>query len=357
MKWKIVLVISLGLLFLVALACGAEGTPTSSTDVPGTPQPTATPTSVPPTATPTSVSPTATPTSVPATPTPWPPREWDLEGVAAEGSTVTVELRVFAGIDVRVTLDGRQADETVGPGPTLKFIFRDVTPGDHGVRVSDVVGFVETTKVTVESGLEAGNPQWLADLIAEMEGLAPGSPQVSVTQYEYAEETVFFQTVPCCDMFSNLYDLQGNISGHPDGGIAGGGDGRVPNFFEVRTSGRLVWEDNRALPADRVLVPAPIESLVLNIAESFPLQYFLQVTSGLPNSCHSFAGYALTRDGRTLWIGVYNSIPSDKEIACAQVYGTVETTIPLGSDFDPQVTYTVDVNGETLRFMGDRVFQ
>ena len=55
MKWKIVLVISLGLLFLVALACGAEGTPTSSTDVPGTPQPTATPTSVPPTATPTSV--------------------------------------------------------------------------------------------------------------------------------------------------------------------------------------------------------------------------------------------------------------------------------------------------------------
>ena len=121
MKWPVALItLSLGLL-IIAVACGTEGSST----------PTATPT--PPPATP--------------TPTPMPTKEWSLESIGVDGSTVTVELRVFAGIDVQVALDGRKADEILGPSPTLRSIFRNVLPGDYTIRVSDVVGYVETAVV------------------------------------------------------------------------------------------------------------------------------------------------------------------------------------------------------------------
>ncbi len=40
-----------------------------------------------------------------------------------------------------------------------------------------------------------------------------------------------------------------------------------------------------------------------------------------------------------------------------QVYGTIETTIPLGSDFDPSETYTINVNGKTISFRGDSILE
>lgn len=42
---------------------------------------------------------------------------------------------------------------------------------------------------------------------------------------------------------------------------------------------------------------------------------------------------------------------------CIQVYGAVETTIPLGSDFDPSETYTIDVNGKKISFRGDAILE
>ena len=95
-------------------------------------------------------------------------------------------------------------------------------------------------------------------------------------------------------------------------------------------------------------VPAPIESVDLLIMESFPPQYSLVVVSGLPNACFSFAGYRLERSGDTVRIEILNWKPADPGVICAQVYGTTETRILLGSTFDPDTTYTVDVNGETV---------
>ena len=86
--------------------------------------------------------PTATPTLSVA-------REWNLEGIQVDGSTVTVRLHVFAGIDVRVTLDGRSPDQLDSPVPILEFVFRNVVPGSHTIEVKDVVGFTETTDVVV----------------------------------------------------------------------------------------------------------------------------------------------------------------------------------------------------------------
>ena len=76
-------------------------------------------------------------------------KEWRIDGVHADGSTVTVLLHVFAGIDVQVTLDGRVPDQVNAPIPILEHVFQDVAPGRHDIEVRDVVGFSETVQVVV----------------------------------------------------------------------------------------------------------------------------------------------------------------------------------------------------------------
>ena len=82
-------------------------------------------------------------------PTPLPIKEWNLEGIQVDGSTVTVVLRVYAGIDVRVTLDVRDPDQVKGPPPILEYVFQNVTPGKHTIQVRDVVGYKESAEVVV----------------------------------------------------------------------------------------------------------------------------------------------------------------------------------------------------------------
>ena len=77
-----------------------------------------------------------------------------------------------------------------------------------------------------------------------------------------------------------------------------------------------------------VEVPAPIDGVETSVAESFPPQYFLAVTSGLPNGCIRFGGYDVERDGDTINVTVTNLEPADKGlIACTALYGLVETNI------------------------------
>ncbi|MEE9199661.1 MAG: hypothetical protein V3U26_07710, partial [Dehalococcoidia bacterium] len=120
-----ILLLALPVLVLVAIACGEEAKEARGSP---TPEPTAT------------VSPT---------PTPFPTQEWDLEGVQVDGSTVTVLLRVYAGIDVRVTLDGGDPDQVNAPVPILEFVFQSVPPGKHTVEVRDVVGHGEKAEIMV----------------------------------------------------------------------------------------------------------------------------------------------------------------------------------------------------------------
>ncbi len=101
----------------------------------------------------------------------------------------------------------------------------------------------------------------------------------------------------------------------------------------------------------KVAVPAPIDRVGIEVMESYPLQYNLVIVSGLPNSCVSLGGYSLTRDGDAIKVEVTNLEPTAQLIACAQVYGLVDTVIPLGSDFVPGETYTVVVNDVTTTFV------
>ena len=177
------------------------------------------------------------------------------------------------------------------------------------------------------------------------------NPPASVAQYEYLGQAVYFLPQRCCDFFSDLYDIDGNVIGHPDGGITGRGDGRVPDFFEERSDEEIIWKDKRAYDPGMVQALAPIESVDVLVLESFPQQYMLAVVSGLPNGCASFAGNRIEREGDTIRVEIFNWKPGDEDIACTEEYRTVETNISLGSDFVSGTMYTVSVNDVVETFV------
>lgn len=282
------------------------------------------------------------------TPTPSAAKEWDLQGVHLDGSIVTVSLHVFAGIDVQVTLGGEEADEVRLDLPMIEYVFRDVPPGRHTVEVRDVVGHRETAGVAVAA---PGIPEWLSRLIQKLENEPLADPPLSVIQYRYEGRMVYYVPPRCCDIFSDLYDADGNVIARPEGGITGKGDGRAPEFSEQRRDGKLVWKDPRRPDPSLVQTLAPIERVEVLILESFPVQYRLLVASGLPNACYSFAGYRLDRGGDTVRVEIVNYKPTDPQAVCAQVYGTVETNISIGVDFEPGTVYSVVVNDVTETFV------
>lgn len=96
---------------------------------------------------------------------------------------------------------------------------------------------------------------------------------------------------------------------------------------------------------------APIESVEVRIAESFPPQYFLDVVSGLPGGCASFDRHELSRVGDAIEVEVWNRIEAPRDGACTTIYGFAEHAIALGIDFQPGRTYTVHVNTMTKTFV------
>ena len=111
-------------------------------------------------------------------------------------------------------------------------------------------------------------------------------------------------------------------------------------------------EPTREVPDDMVQVPAPIDSVDIHVAESWPPQYFVEVVSGLPNACAEFHGYEESRSENSIVITVTNLAPApSQQVACAEIYRTHRTSIPLGSDFRSGETYTVQVNDTTNTFV------
>ena len=101
----------------------------------------------------------------------------------------------------------------------------------------------------------------------------------------------------------------------------------------------------------RIEVRAPIARVAVRIAESFPPQYFADITSALPDGCAQYARADLRRAGDTVIVDVFNTRPSGDEIACTMLYGEKETAVALGSEFTPGATYTLDVNGTQETFV------
>lgn len=89
-------------------------------------------------------------------------------------------------------------------------------------------------------------PHWLQQLIAGIEAGPVWNPPARITSYEYRGGRVYFVPADCCDKLSTLYDEKGEVICSPDGGIEGAGDGRCPDFFDMREDGKVVWEDSRS---------------------------------------------------------------------------------------------------------------
>jgi len=88
-------------------------------------------------------------------------------------------------------------------------------------------------------------PQWLNELIDQMELEPPANPPALVAEYTYQDQTVYYVPPSCCDVPSTLYDAEGNVLCHPDGGFTGAGDGLCTDFFDERADERIVWQDPR----------------------------------------------------------------------------------------------------------------
>jgi hypothetical protein len=130
-------------------------------------------------------------------------------------------------------------------------------------------------------------------------------------------------------------------------------DVRVNDFHRVLVGGESAFsedtgsESGLGINPNPGLVPAPIESVVLNVMESFPVQYSLDITYGLTSGCAEFDNATLVREGDRVAVIVQNSVPTG-EVACTDDYRTGTETVTLGSDFKDGVSYTIRIN--------DRIF-
>ncbi len=98
------------------------------------------------------------------------------------------------------------------------------------------------------------------------------------------------------------------------------------------------------------IAESPIEKAEIRSFGGGPAVYELLVVSGLPkgSSCSQFNGYEIRRsEATTVEVVVTHHEVSDPMVVCTADYPIVETTVPLGSEFEPGVEYTVVVNSDT----------
>ncbi|GGF03081.1 DUF6970 domain-containing protein [Hymenobacter cavernae] len=88
-------------------------------------------------------------------------------------------------------------------------------------------------------------PPWLQAKIQKLQAEEKSNPPTQIFRYRYRNQVVYYETGPCCDQFTNLYDSRGRLLCHPDGGLTGKGDGNCPDFTKERTNEMLVWQDPR----------------------------------------------------------------------------------------------------------------
>ena len=93
---------------------------------------------------------------------------------------------------------------------------------------------------------------------------------------------------------------------------------------------------------------SPIERAEIETIDRTPTEYQLRVISGMPSgSCSHFNGYEIRRDNsNAIDVRITHHYVVAEGIACTTDFPIIETVVPLGSDFEQGVEYTVSVNGE-----------
>ena len=100
------------------------------------------------------------------------------------------------------------------------------------------------------------------------------------------------------------------------------------------------------------ITESPIESAEIVVSEGTPPQYKLRVASSLPKgeNCSQFNGYEIRRNERNkIDVIVTHHEVADPFITCNGDHRPVETFIPLGTDLELGVEYTVSINSDVTR--------
>ena len=108
-----------------------------------------------------------------------------------------------------------------------------------------------------------------------------------------------------------------------------------------------------ALPRPNIghtfIAESPIQSAEIMILESAPPQYQLRVVSGLPrgSGCSQVNGYEIRRrESNEIDVVVTHHEIADQQVVCTADFPILETSVPLGSNFEPGEEYTIRVNSD-----------
>lgn len=83
-------------------------------------------------------------------------------------------------------------------------------------------------------------------LIAEIEKEPVRNPPAKIYKCPYNYQYAYYVPAYCCDQMSTLYNSNGEIICHPEGGITGKGDGTCDDFNpKILEQSELIWEDKR----------------------------------------------------------------------------------------------------------------
>lgn len=104
---------------------------------------------------------------------------------------------------------------------------------------------IEPTPTTAAAFDNTKRPAWLEAKIRQHYKAEKANPPIHIYSYQYNGLTVYHESTPCCDQFTNLYNAAGQLLCHPEGGLTGRGDGKCGDFSETRTEEKLVWQDPR----------------------------------------------------------------------------------------------------------------
>lgn len=101
----------------------------------------------------------------------------------------------------------------------------------------------QTKPATINDSLN-NLPLCVNNLIKTFKSEPVTNPPRKIIQYTFKGAIVYYVPAICCDNFSDLYDSNCKLMGHPDGGFTGRGDGTIKNFNEA-TNEKIIWQDVR----------------------------------------------------------------------------------------------------------------
>ncbi|MEZ6062495.1 MAG: hypothetical protein R3C19_19290 [Planctomycetaceae bacterium] len=85
-------------------------------------------------------------------------------------------------------------------------------------------------------------PQWMQERITQLQQERDSNVPAFAQRATYDGRTVYYTSAAVPDGFGSLYDEDGTLLGHPDGGLNGKGDGRCSDYFEAATNVTTIWK-------------------------------------------------------------------------------------------------------------------